>query len=204
MHSHCTARPLIVGWLISFILPRPFIYHTPFQYYIMGSFVTFQYFPIHIQASVCVCVCVDTCFVLGLVAQSCPTLCDPMDYSLPGSSVHGDSPSKNARVNCHALLQGIFPTQGSNPGLPHCRWILYHLSHQGSPKIHKLRQIKVVLYLSCHFLIGLGDVPIIRTRNFLTLLKVIVFNQIDMLHTVLNMNILIYLRLLIAINIPEG
>ena len=35
----------------------------------------------------------------------------------------------------HALLQGIFPTQGSNPGFPHCRWILYHLSHQGSPRI---------------------------------------------------------------------
>ena len=33
----------------------------------------------------------------------------------------------------HALLQGIFPTQGSNPRLPHCRWILYHLSHQGTP-----------------------------------------------------------------------
>ena len=35
----------------------------------------------------------------------------------------------------HALLQGIFPTQGSNPGFPHCRWILYHLSHQGNPRI---------------------------------------------------------------------
>ena len=35
----------------------------------------------------------------------------------------------------HSLLQGIFPTQGSNPGLPHCRRILYHLSHQGSPRI---------------------------------------------------------------------
>ena len=34
-----------------------------------------------------------------------------------------------------SLLQGIFPTQASNPGLPHCRWILYHLSHKGSPKI---------------------------------------------------------------------
>jgi len=34
----------------------------------------------------------------------------------------------------HALLQGIFPTQRSNPVLPHCRWILYHLSHQGSLK----------------------------------------------------------------------
>ena len=44
--------------------------------------------------------------------QSSPTLCDPMDYSLPGSSVHGDSPGKNSEVGCHALLQGIFPTQG--------------------------------------------------------------------------------------------
>ena len=38
-------------------------------------------------------------------------------------------------LECHALLEGIFPTQGSNPSLPHCRWILYHLSHQGSPRI---------------------------------------------------------------------
>ena len=58
-----------------------------------------------------------------------------MDYSLPGSSVHGDSPGKNTGVGCPALLQGIFPTQGSNPGLPRCRQILYHLSHQGSPRI---------------------------------------------------------------------
>ena len=56
-----------------------------------------------------------------------------MDCSLPGSPVHGDSPGKNTGVDCHSLLQGIFPTQGLNPGLPHCRWILYHLSHQGSP-----------------------------------------------------------------------
>ena len=43
-----------------------------------------------------------------------------------------DSPGKNTGVGCHVLLQGIFPTQGSNPGLLQCRWILYHLSHQGS------------------------------------------------------------------------
>ena len=53
-----------------------------------------------------------------LVTQLCPTLCDPMDYSPPGSSVHGDSPGKNTGVGCHALLQGIFPTQRLNPGLP--------------------------------------------------------------------------------------
>ena len=46
-----------------------------------------------------------------------------------------DSPGKNTGVGCHALLWGIFPTQGSNPGLPHCRQILYCLSHQGSPWI---------------------------------------------------------------------
>ena len=52
--------------------------------------------------------------MLCWVVQSCPTLCDPMGCSLPGSSVHGDSPDKNTGVGCHALLQGIFPTQGSN------------------------------------------------------------------------------------------
>ena len=44
------------------------------------------------------------------------------------------SPGKNTGVGCHSFLQGIFPTQGSSPGLLHCRWILYHLSHQGSPE----------------------------------------------------------------------
>ena len=58
-----------------------------------------------------------------------------MDCSPPGSSTHGDSPDKNTGVDCHALLQGTFPTWGRNPGLLHCRWILYHLSHQGSPRI---------------------------------------------------------------------
>ena len=70
--------------------------------------------------------------MLCLITQSYPTLCDPMDCSPPGSSVHGDSPGKNTGVGCHALLQGIFPTQGSNLGLLHCRWMLYGLSHQGS------------------------------------------------------------------------
>ena len=74
------------------------------------------------------------CAVLCLVAQSCLTLCDPMVCSPPSFSIHGDSPGKNTGVGCHALLQGIFPTQGSNLGLPHCQWILYHLNHQGSPR----------------------------------------------------------------------
>ena len=64
-----------------------------------------------------------------LITQSCLTLCDPMDCSLPGSFVHGDSPGKHTGVGCHALHQGIFPTQGSNRGLLHCRWILYQLRY---------------------------------------------------------------------------
>ena len=59
-----------------------------------------------------------------LIAQASPTLCDPMDCSPPGLSVHGDSPDKNTGKGCHALLQGIFPTQGWNPGLLHCRQII--------------------------------------------------------------------------------
>ena len=48
------------------------------------------------------------------IAQLCPTLCNPMDCSPPGSSVHGNSPSKNTGVGCYAFIQGIFLTQGSN------------------------------------------------------------------------------------------
>ena len=71
------------------------------------------------------------------VIQLCLTLCNPMDCSPPGSSVHGDSPGKNTGVGCHTLLQEIFPTQESNPGLPHCRQVLYCLSHQGNSRILK-------------------------------------------------------------------
>ena len=46
-----------------------------------------------------------------------------------------NSPGQNTRLGGHSLLQGIFPTQGSNPGLRHCRQILYQLSHKGSPRI---------------------------------------------------------------------
>ena len=64
-------------------------------------------------------------------------LCDPMNCicSLPGSSVHGNSPGKNTGVGCHAFLQGIFPTQRLNPSLPHHRWILYHKAN--SSRGHK-------------------------------------------------------------------
>ena len=75
------------------------------------------------------------------VAQSCPTLCIPMDYPW-------DSPGQNTGVGSCSLLQGIFPTQGSNPGLQHCRQILYQLSHQGSSFSEiwfKIRSIKIFI-----------------------------------------------------------
>ena len=64
------------------------------------------------------------------VAQSCPTLCDPMDYT-----VHGILQARILEWVAFPFSRGIFPIQGSNPGLLHCRWILYQLSHQGSPRI---------------------------------------------------------------------
>ena len=64
------------------------------------------------------------------VAQWCPTLCDPMDYI-----VHGILQARILEWVAFHFSRGIFPTQGSNPGLPHGRQILYQLSHKGSPKI---------------------------------------------------------------------
>ena len=72
------------------------------------------------------------------VAQSYPTLCDPIDCSLPGSEEPPSSrnfPGKSTGVGCHFLLQGILPTQGLNLGLLHCGQTLYCLSHQGSLKL---------------------------------------------------------------------
>ena len=58
-----------------------------------------------------------------LVTRSCPTLCNPMDCSPPDLLCLWDYPGKNTEVDYHSLLQWIFPTQGSNPGLLHCRQI---------------------------------------------------------------------------------
>ena len=60
--------------------------------------------------------------------------CDPVDFRPPSLLCLWVSPGKNTTVGCHLLLRGIFLTQGSNPGLLHCRQILYqNLSHWGSP-----------------------------------------------------------------------
>ena len=83
---------------------------------------------------ICNIVCRNTACVCAL---SCSVMSDSLGphglYSPPDSSVHGDSPGKNTEVGC-CVLQGIFPTQGWNPGLPYCKRTLYHLSYQGSLK----------------------------------------------------------------------
>ena len=68
------------------------------------------------------------------VAQSCLTFCNPMDCVAYQVLCPWNFPGKSTGVGCHYLLQGIFLTQGLNPGLLHCRQMLYHLSHQGNPK----------------------------------------------------------------------
>ena len=69
------------------------------------------------------------------VTQSCPTL-QPQGLYSPWNS-----PGQNTGVGSCSLLQGIFPIQGSNPSVPHCRRILYRLSHQGSPNIKRYLKI---------------------------------------------------------------
>ena len=81
-----------------------------------------------IEECVCVCVCVCVCEVV----QLCPTLCDPMDCSLPGSSINGIFQARILEWVDISFIQEIFPTQGLKPGLPNCRQTLYRLSHQGS------------------------------------------------------------------------
>ena len=72
----------------------------------------------------------------ALVTKSCVTLCDPMGWTIARQVPLSMGFSRQEYWSgLHALLQGIFPTQGSNPGRPNYRWILYHLSHQGSPSL---------------------------------------------------------------------
>ena len=84
-------------------------------------------------------------------AQLCPILCNPMDCNLPGSSLHGDSPDKNTGVDCHALLHGIFPTQGLNLHLLcllHWQGGSLPLAPPGKPLVKGIKLHKIDLFLS--------------------------------------------------------
>ena len=85
-----------------------------------------------------VCVCMGVTLVMANSLQ--PHGLEPARPLCPW-----DFPSENTGVGCHSLLQGIFPTQGLNPGFPHCRQTPYHLSHQGSPLIMLTEYISVPL-----------------------------------------------------------
>ena len=71
-----------------------------------------------------------TLYLLVLVAQSCPTICDPIDCSPPGSSVPGILQARILEWVAIPFSRGFLLTQGLNPSLPHCQQILYHVSHQ--------------------------------------------------------------------------
>ena len=72
---------------------------------------------------------------IGVESESCSVVSNSLQSH--GLNSPWNSPGQNAGVGSLSLLQRIFPTQGSNPGLPHCRWILCQLSHKGSPRILK-------------------------------------------------------------------
>ena len=102
------------------------------------------------------CVCAQS-------LQLCRTLCDPMGFNLPGSSVHGILQARILEWVCHSLLQGTFPTQRSNSSLLHflhCRWILYPPIHLGSPQ----RWISS-LQFSCSVFVRLFVIPWIAARQ---------------------------------------
>ena len=102
-HINPFGRPPIIYWITSKILTG---YSLP-PVYLLALLALFLLFSLGLSTMLC------------LVAQACLPLCDPMDCSPSGSSVHGDSPGKNTGVSCHALFQGIFLIQGSNPSLLH-------------------------------------------------------------------------------------
>ena len=89
-----------------------------------------NYFPIYHIAmlTIVIMLYIISLKVKVLVAQACPAVCNPMDSSLLGSSVHGISQARILELGSHSVLQGIFLTQRRNPDLL-CRQTVYHLSH---------------------------------------------------------------------------
>ena len=72
-------------------------------------------------------------FIVSRLSESCSVVSDSLQHH--GLYSSWNSPGQNTGVGSCSLLQGIFPTEGSNPGFLHCRWILYQLSQQGSPRM---------------------------------------------------------------------
>ena len=106
----------------------------------------------HLYLYSCVCVSVCVC----IVVQLCPTPCDAMDCSPLRLLCPRNSPDKNTGVGCHSLFQGIFHTQGSNPGLLHCRRIFLPHEPPGKP-----------IFTHTQTLLPVTEVPAIRKDKLL-------------------------------------
>ena len=110
-----------------------------------------------------------------LVLQSCLTLFDPMDYSSSGSSVHGILQARIVKWVTIPFFRGIFPFQGSNPSLLHCRQILYHPSHWDSPGKNT--------GVGCHFLLQGKPIGVLCILNLgLQSLLIFLFSFSILLH----------------------
>ena len=105
---HFLRRNISQTWVLISVLPSSHV--------IFGSATNTPRSSSYIFLEVLLAMCAN-------LLQSCPTLCNLMDSSPPGSSVHGDSPGKNTGAGCHAFLQGVFPTrdQTHDSCLLHCQ-----------------------------------------------------------------------------------
>ena len=92
--------------------------------------------------------CINRYKVKVLVAQSCQTLCNPMNWSLPGSSVHGILQARILEWIAIPFSRGSFWPKDQNLSLLHCKQILYHLSHPGSPTGKKKKKVLISFLLT--------------------------------------------------------
>ena len=102
----------------------------------------FQNFPLYSEAYIS-----RHLWLIPVVTESCSVVSDslqPRGLWPARLLCPWNSPGRSTSVGSLSLLQGIFPTQGSNPGLPHCRQILYCLSHQGSPVVKSFQLMDAV------------------------------------------------------------
>ena len=122
------------------------------------------------------------------VTQLCPTLCDPMDC--PWNSL-GQHPG----ISSLSLLQGIFPTEGSNPGLRHCRRIPYQWSHKGSPEEAKifLKQTSYASKISSSILLQPLDPMVYSLDLYITNNYIPFINSISGIYSTENNLLLLYL-----------
>ena len=120
------------------------------------------------------------CAVLSRsVMPNSKTFCNP-----PGSSVHGIFLGRNTKVVCHFLLQGFFPSQGSNPhplGLLHCRQILCQLSHYGSPFSLVGTVVHSVMWFFFFNIFNISILPCLE-YSFIQSILQLIYNTLQNMH----------------------